>query len=389
MDKQADVKNKNKPASELWKNRFFFVIFFCIWMIIVVWNLLTPSKVFSEMENRQLAAWPKFTVPTLLDGEYMDNVNTYLNDQFAGKDIWIPSQSLIEYGLGKRENNNVFLGKNALIGDIEPKDETIVQDNIQGINAFVQQYPNMQAYVALVPGAGTIQPQKLPPFATEWDEGAMIEEVNEQLESGIASVNLSDTLLEHNQEYIFYRTDHHWTTYGAFLAYQQIADMMGLPVYQQSDFEITPLSTDFLGTYHSKTGFPLVKKDEMELYQMGTAVKYEVFDGAQTVEYDSPFFAEFLEKKDKYSYFLGQVQPATKIYTQAQTGKKLIIFKDSYAHCLTPMLMDQYSEILLVDLRYFNMPDPVAYLEAQEYDDALFLYSVDTFSHQKLTSKLA
>ena len=76
------------------------------------------------------------------------------------------------------------------------------------------------------------------------------------------------------------------------------------------------------------------------------------------------------------------------IKTQAATGKKLLIFKDSYAHCLVPMLLGDYSEIRLVDLRYMNTLEFADALEIAAYDAALFLYSTDVFAHQLGAGKL-
>ncbi|MFV0414055.1 MAG: DHHW family protein [Oscillospiraceae bacterium] len=370
------------------KNKVFFFVFAAFWVALILWNFLTPVKTFSEQENRTLASWPDFSVPDLLDGDYMDGVNTFFNDQFAGKDMWISMQSLMEYGLGKRENNGVYIGKGALLGALPKADKEITEANIAGVNAFAAQY-GIPTYIMLVPGSASVQPENLPAFADPWDEEGYIEGVNGRFAAGVTAVPVFNTLRSHSGEYIYYRTDHHWTTYGAWLAYGQLAAQMGLPALQQQDFEITTLSTNFLGTYNSKTGFPLVEKDTIELYQNGTATSYEVFNGLATQEYSSIYFEEFLSQKDKYSYFLGQVQPYVTIHTAATTGKKLILFKDSYAHCLTPMLLNSYSEIRLVDLRYLSLANVGEFLGAENYDEALFLYSADVFAHQETAAKLA
>ncbi|MDL2323590.1 hypothetical protein LJC61_00365 [Ruminococcaceae bacterium OttesenSCG-928-A16] len=368
------------------KNKFFFIIFVVVWGAIIVWNFVTPNQSFSEAENRTLASFPHFTVETLLDGDYMDGVDTYLNDHFAGRPYWVSGQSLMEYGLGKREINNVFIGNNALLGSTGQPDADIAAANIAGVNAFAAQY-KIPTYTLLIPSSTAVQPQNLPTFAEDWDEEGFIKTSNVAFGQGVTPVDAWTPLAAHSDEYIYYRTDHHWTTYGASLAYAQLAGAMGLPNRAQ-EFTTQTVSTTFEGTYQSKTGFPLVQKDTIELYQAGQATTFSVFNGAEEVEYDSIFFPEFLQKKDQYSYFLGQVQPYVTVYTGAGTGKKLLLFKDSYAHCLTPMLLADYDEIRLVDLRYLNGANIGSLVQAEQYDEALFLYSADVFAHQKVSGKL-
>lgn len=368
------------------KNKVFFIVLVAIWGAIILWNILSPHEAFSEAENRDLAKFPSFTVERLLDGDFMDDMDTYLNDHFAGRPYWVSGQSLMEYGLGKREVNSVFIGKNALLGDTGEPDAAVAAANIDGINAFAARY-GVPVYTLLVPGSTAVQPEKMPVFAAGWDEKGFIDGCNTAFDKGVTPVAVWDILASHSDEYIYYRTDHHWTTYGASLAYGQLAEQMGLP-NRSGEFEKKTLSGDFRGTYHSKTGFPLVAADGMEQYTAGVVTGYTVFDGMQETEYDSIFFPEFLDKKDKYSYFLGQVQPQVTVHTAAGTGKKLIVFKDSYAHCMLPMLLADYDEIRLVDLRYLNGKDIGGMVEAKNYDEALFLYSADVFAHQNVAGKL-
>ncbi len=372
------------------KNLSFLLIFVALWAGLIFWNLITPEQEFSQSENRYLATFPKFSMETLLDGEYMNAVDTWLNDQFAGRPFWVSSQSMIDYSVGKRELNDVYIGKGALLGDMALPDDSRTQENIDGITVFAQKY-GLPCTVALVPSAATVQPQNMPTFAVGWDEIAYIEQVYGALPPGITGADLYKILLEHHEEYIYYRSDHHWTSYGAYLAYTKLASALGLTPASMIDCRASLVSDHFYGTYHSKTGFPLIKADSMYVFQHGSAVGYSVFNGKSWTDYNSIYFDSFLQVKDQYSYFLGQVQPYAVIQTASQTGRKLVVFKDSYAHSLLPLLLDDYSEICIVDLRYTNqtMQELDDILHFAGYDAALFLYSTDVFSHQPVTSKLA
>lgn len=373
------------------KNRVFALVFALVWGGLVLFNFVMPAQSFSQAENRVLASFPKYTTARLLDGDFMEDMNTYLNDQFVGRQYWVSGQSLLEYGLGKRELNGVYVAGDALYRHYPPENAAVSEANVKGINAFAEQY-DIPTRVMLIPSSTYTHRDQLPLFATSWDEGAFIRQMYGGLLESIEAIDLIDTLSGQSPEPVYYRTDHHWTSYGAWLGYQQYAERAGLP-QRESELVTSLLSTDFLGTNHSRTGFPLVQPDTMELYQIGDVVSYETYgivDGDYvSTEFDSMYFPEFLEQKDKYSYFLGYLQAYVTIHTGADTDRTLIIFKDSYAHCFVPMLMADYSEIRLVDLRSLNADDYGAFVEAQRYDEALFLYSTDTFSQQIGPARLA
>lgn len=378
---------------ENFKNKSFFWAFIVLWGGLILWNLFTPAQEFSESENRYLKVFPKFSTRTLLNGKFMEDVNVYLNDQFAGRPYWVSAQSLIEYGTGKREINGVYIGGDGmLLGDIAAPDMDVTAKNIAGINAFAEKY-GIPTYAALIPSSTEIAKENLPKFAAGWDEKGYIDNVYSALAPEVKTVDVYSALDMYREFNLnisnYYRTDHHWTTFGARAAYfSAIAPSMGLPERSQP---VTTLDVDFIGTYHSKTGFPLARADKIEVVSAedSQVISVEVFDGAETTVRDSYFVDEFLDKKDKYSYFGGQVQPRLTVKTTAETGRKLIIFKDSYAHCLVPMLFGDFSEIRLVDLRFVNPMTIDEQLQIENYDEALFIYSTDVFSHQNGAGLLA
>lgn len=369
------------------KNKIFFFAFVAVWILLVVMNIFSPIEDFSEAENRYLQKFPDFSIQTLLDGDYMDDVNTWLNDHFVGRSMWVSGQTLIEYGLGKREVNSVYLTKKALTGNVAKPDDQFTSQNIKGILDF-QQRTQVPAYVMIIPSSTEIQPQNLPRFAESWGEKQYIDEVYSDISSSVEVIDMYSTFEQHSSEKIYFNTDHHWTSYGAALAYGRLAEALDITPRAPEDFSITTVSEDFLGTFHSKTGFPLVEKEQMQLYTSGKDTSYEVYDGTETKTYDSIYFDEYLDKKDKYSYFMGAVQPVVTIKTEADNGRKLLMFKDSYSHCLVPMMLSEYSEITLVDLRYVNPTNLADIVDAKGFDQMLFIYSVDVFSHQVGTAKL-
>ncbi|MEG1017798.1 MAG: DHHW family protein, partial [Oscillospiraceae bacterium] len=352
-------------------DRAFFAVFFLLWMVLTVWNGLKKPAEFSENENRYLTKFPSFTWDSFIEGEFMEKVDSYLNDQFLARDSWISAQSISEFAIGKRESNGVYIGKGALLSKTEKPDMKTIDDNISGINAFSKKYA-LKSYLLIVPDAAAVQSEKLPSFAADWGELAVIDDIYSRAQKTVG-IDAASALGAHKQEYIFYRTDHHWTTYGAYLAYSAYCDAAGL---KPADYRADKVSESFNGTLYSKSGVRFQNSDTIEAFDTAFDGGCLVMDGADNKKYDSVYFEEYLEKKDKYAYFLGPNKPIITMYGTGETGKKLLVFKDSYFHCLAPMLLEHYDEITLVDLRYLSagLGDIV---NPTEYDEVLYLYSLD------------
>lgn len=395
------------PLRQAAKNRAFAWVLIAVWGAIMLWNLFLPPRDFSEAENRSLTPFPQYSFSGLADGRFTQGINGYLNDHFPGRDAWLGGKNLMEYLLGKREIAGVYIGDDALFGHLLPENPVISDLNITGAKEFAAA-SGIPTTILLVPGAASVQPERLPAFAEGWDEARYIAEVYAALGDDLTTVDIFDTLRSHRDEYIFYRTDHHWTTYGAWLSYSRLAPALGLSARSRQDFVVSTLSDDFYGTYHSKTGLNFTAPDVIECYESGGVDWFEVCIGVPAasqpdynsdiyfkpgsplgyIRYSSAYFPDFLQHKDQFSYFFGQVQPFVTVHTHSESGKKLIIFKDSYAHCLAPMLFEDYSEIRLVDLRYFTSLDYAGDLGFDQYDQALFLYGADVFGHELTAGKL-
>ena len=363
-------------------NRTFFYLIFPLWIIILAANFLTPTLEFSQNENRYLAQIPEFSLSTLLNGSYMTKLDEYVNDQFVFRDHWISLQSDLEYTLGKRESNGVFIGKNVLLSKLGTASQANIENNLQGMLDFFAAAQKPCA-VMLVPSAAEIQPDKLPLYAQSWPQDPLIQQIY-QAAAGMTGISVSAALREHAEEYIYYRTDHHWTTYGAYLAYLEYCRVLGLTPLE---YQAETVSWNFNGTLYSKSGVRFIKPDTMEAFQSDAALGCSIKTNGEPVYYDSVYFPQYLEVKDQYGYFLGQNQPIVTLYGNQATGKKLLMFKDSYAHCLAPMLLQYYDEIVLVDLRYINS-EIGDLLDIEEFDQVLFLYSVDTFVSSNQLAKL-
>ena len=338
--------------------------------------LFVPDREFSENENRYLASFPEFSKTALLSGQFLKDFETYMTDQFPLRDGWVSLKAEATKLSGKLENNGVFFGKGGtLLSRFDAPDEARLEKNLAALTALIQN-TELPVSVLAVPSSTLVYADRLPAGAWTYDEQTILDRI-EAAAAGAVFVSGADVLLPHSGEYVYYRTDHHWTTLGAAYALEALRQAQGKEPPGLSAYERTTVSTEFLGTLFSKNQLWNQKKDSIERFDRGGSFTLTIADDGSTA--DSLYFPEFLEKKDKYSYFLGgnHAKVTIKNNDPAAAGK-LLILKDSFAHCFAPLLARDYAEVELIDLRYFNVKLS-SYMAENGFDEVLVLYSTETF----------
>lgn len=354
-------------------------------------SFATKDKTFSFSENRVLAQKPEFGIKSFFEGEFSTDYEEYITDQFFGRDNWIQIKTRTELLLGKKDVNGVYIGKDDYL--IETQDsinEEKAYANADKMIAFVKaQVENIGAEhvsMMVVPTAVSILKDKLPAFATTFNQDAYLDYMKGYLGANFVDVRAEFTA--HKEEYIYYKTDHHWTTYGAFLAYGQWAANRGFEAYDVDNFEVNKVSEDFLGTVYSKNNYAATK-DTMEIYQIKDNISYNVDINMGQKQMDSLYAMEYLEEKDKYSVFLGGNNSIVDINVTGgkEDGQTLLVIKDSYAHCFLPFVANHYDRVVVVDLRYMKMPLSTI-MEEYDITDILVLYNAIHFAEDNNFSML-
>lgn len=344
-------------------------------------NIITPDRQLSETENRPLQQLPTLTKDNFLSGEFMTTFETYVTDQFFAKDWWVGVKAEMELLLQKGENNGVYFGKEGHLLEAFTEVGPQFEKNLGFLNLFQEKMPQLSTTVLLIPTATEVYREKLPLFAPVVNQSELLTQAEETL--SLPVVNPLETLSEHREEPLYYKTDHHWTTLGAFYTYQVLMKAWGTQPYL--DYETEVVSTDFYGTYYSKANQKRLPADSITLYHPKDEVGFSTEFNGTTL--DGLYDERYLNKKDQYSLFLGGNQPLTVIRSGIKNGKKLAIFKDSYAHSFAPFLAMHFEEIHLIDLRYFNQ-NPYHYLSSEGFDQVLFLYNLSTFKDETSLIKL-
>ena len=379
--KSRNTSKNKKPKKKLGKKYCISLsaLFICYIVFFVAVNTLGEKKTFSETENRVLQSKPTFSVEKLFEGRYISKYEKYKVDQFFNRDFWIDVKVKTDKLLLKKSSNGVYLGKDGyLLEDFEKPNEENVSKNLKAISDFSNKYKEVKQYMLISPTAVSILRDKLPLAAPVEDQQKYLDEYSKKLDSNITFVDTYATLLEHKSEDLYYKSDHHWTTLGAFYSYQKLAEDMELSSKDSDDYDIELVSNSFEGALASESGYKTdldkikvyIPKDENDQ----VVVNYEEEQKKTATLYDS----EKLEQKDKYQVFLGGNHPIVKIDTTSDSGKTLLIFKDSYANCFVQFLTTHFSKIILVDPRYYY-EDIDELMKNEGVDEVLYLYNANTF----------
>ncbi len=361
------------------KSKIFFIIFIIVWASLIILNFIIPSESFSQQENRYLATIPEFNFKDLVSGRYIESMDNYINDHFIGRNFWLKLNSFMQLSTGKTENNGVYIGRDGYLFEefkfTEDNDRNL--DRIaSAINEFTKN-KEIPIYFMLIPNSIYINREKLPNNAEVDDQKIIINKFYQKLEDTI-NVDVTDVLqLENQENQIYFRTDHHMTSYGAYIVYLEFCQKANISAIPLEEFDRETVSKEFLGTFDSKAQVLNQRKDKIEVYKNDINQNVEGNYDGET--YNSIFNSEYLKGKDKYSYFLNGNYSKVVIKTKVDNNKKLLVIKDSYAHIMSQFLCQNYEEVHFIDPRYYKA-DISEYADENNITDILFLYNLSNMA---------
>ncbi len=312
------------------KSKVRSILFAIILLGLSLFNILTPSKSFSNKENRYLAQFPELKFENILSGKFSTDFEKYASDQFVSRDNWIGLKTISQLAILKKDNGRVYFGKEDYLFDVESEltDEQFAL-NIKNLNKFAASIKEEIKITAL-----------LIPTKTEV---------------------LKDK--------------------GAFYAYEKYMKLVGGSPLSEDDFLKEIVSDDFFGTIYRKANFYLGEPDRITKYTPKDNIDLEIFFNNDTKE-EQLYDSTFLDKTDKYSFFLGGDKAIVEINTSVENGKTIVVMKDSYANSMIPFLVNNYEHIIMVDTRYYNSGIS-QFVNERDVDEVLLLYNIQTFVNEK------
>jgi hypothetical protein len=363
----------------------------CVIMIVIfvafiatfsIGTLVTDDRTFSEMENRNLTQKPEVTSETVFSGELDDDFESYLSDQIFKKDSMMTLKTSFDYFSGKTFQNGVFFGKDGYLLQQFTEDSEQISENVSYLNAFADSIDVPVDFI-LAPNSICLNSDKLPLGAYTDDQRKTTESVSEQLSENITLFDPYDTLydLQNNQGVqAYYKTDHHWTASAARAVCDSWLESAG---YEGTDGDyVYNTVDDFYGTLYSKAPASFVAADTFGYYE-NTSGSYTVrYVKENTFSY-SMMNTEYLKKKDKYSSFFGGNYSQIKITSDSKNKEKILVIKDSYANSLIPFLADKFSEVYVIDLRYFHFDSASELIAENNINRVLMVYNIDFLNEDK------
>lgn len=356
------------------------IIFILTLFLFLIINVIVPDREKSVQENRMLATKPKFRLSSLISGDYDEKFEAYMDDQFVGRDMWRKLKVTVDRIGGSRLENGVYIGTNGqLLEQIEVADENHLAANIKAIKSFSESQSKIPVRMMLVPDAANVLNHSLPSLAKPEHQTQMFSMVRKDLGDSVEWIDVSTELNKHKTEKIYYKTDHHWTTLGAFYAFQAAAPSLGIEGDLSGKYVSYAVSDSFNGMLASKSGVNLGEKEQIDIYvpteeDTDLIVDYVDEGKRSTSLYDS----SKLKEKDQYTVFLGGNSSLLDIRTVSTSTKRLLLVKDSFANSFIPFLTPYYREIVVVDPRYYSgtIND---LMDSYRISEVLFLYSGNTF----------
>ncbi len=339
---------------------------------------LMEKKEFSESENRYLSAFPEFSAETLKNGDFMEGVQTYLADHFPCRDMFMGIKAEAEIAAGKREINGIYIADDGYLIEAykAPKNTEKIVGNFQKFYEAVKD-EDVSVSLLLVPTASVIYAEKLPSFAQEPDQMGEREAIYAR--SGLPKIDCYGALMDKKDEMqLYYRTDHHWTSYGAYAAYTAYCEQTGIEPVMLEDLVAKEVSADFRGTIYSKLNDGRMGKDTITVFE-NPENQLTVFYTDTKETTDSLYNFAYLEKKDKYSLFLDNLHSLIEITNEtADSERELVLIKDSYANSMVPFLVNHFKKIYVFDTRYYKQGPSSFVKEHPEVTDVLILYNMNT-----------
>lgn len=360
------------------------VIFMVLLLGLAGKEALSHQRTYSPVEKRELQTRPEISITKVLDGRFQKKYESYLRDQFPGRDHWVSFQTDMELFMGKNEIHNVYIGKNHyLLEHYTEKefDPQQISKNLQALEKFVgKAKQNADVHVMMVPTKSWVLREKLPAFAPHYEEQKFYDALQQKLGKEDVLISVETVLDAHKEEEIYYRTDHHWTTLGAWYAYEQYTKAVGGDLQRaQGKKKFRCISKDFYGTTYAKINYAR-QADKIEIYEPADKLRvvYNMGEKKTKTLYD----VSFLKTADQYSVFTGGNQAVLEITGGIKNGKTLLLIKDSFANSILPFLAEDYEKLVVVDLRQLNVSGD-RLLEMFSPTDILILYNSAQFAQDK------
>lgn len=360
---------------------FVFIIFI---FGTAIWFLINPKSDYSSSEKRYLQKFPETSVEKVLDGTFGSDFENYFADQFPARTFWVGYNAYYSLNMGNNGANGVYNCSNGYLINKPVSTDNKLEKNVDTIVGFKKSI-DVPVTVMFAPSTGYIVDDILPAVHDKYNDDMYFNKTADTLnKNGISFVDLRRSFKNAYADgsQLYYKTDHHWTTEGAYLAYSRLCKQLNIQAAAKESFDIKSYG-GFYGTTYSTSGFWLTQPDNIQIWNnpknTDKNIKVKITEGTNTSEYGSMYFYDHLKEDDKYPVFIDGNHALTEITNKNAKGGTILLVKDSFSHSLAPFLAENYSKVILVDMRYYKMS--VSQIVKEENpEQVVFLYGIDNIA---------
>ena len=339
--------------------------------VLCVFCLAQKPTAVSEAERRPLAQMPDFSVESLLNGRFFAGFDNYSVDQFPLRDTFRTLKAYVQTKLLNRNDNNGYYMANGFIGKTDyPLNSDSVDHAAERMQFLYDSYfksGNHNVFYSVIPDKNYFLAEVNGYPVMDYTE--LLQTLAQQIGDDMTYIDIFPYLSIED----YYRTDTHWRQENLLHVAQALADALGVGGRLSQTYTQQSL-TPFYGVYSGQSGFS--SDPETLRYLTNEVLENCTVYNTETGTTGKIYDLERFSGSDPYEVFLSGSQAILTIQNPANSsGDRLIIFRDSFGSSLTPLLVEAYSEIVLVDIRYVSSAFLGRFLELNGNEDVLFLYS--------------
>lgn len=353
------------------------IIISTIVIVLSMMFFILPKEKFSELENRPLEMFPKIKIEEIVNGKYMTKIEKYISDHFPVKNTFLYLKTSFFKLIGFNEINDVYLGKDNYL--LENYNELDYKDEIIKVLNNFKTNTKVNVDLMIVPTKIMIYSDKLPKYSNYINQNDEISYIYKNVDMN--SIDVLESLKKEKDNYqLFYKTDHHWTSVGAYFGYKAYMESNQKETLDLKKLKLQEVSDSFLGSTYSKVTNYNQEADKISIYKFINNLKVEYVE--ENEEKASLYNFNYLNKKDKYSIFLDNNHSLIKITNEGLKDGYLLVIKDSFANSMIPLLINHYHKIDVIDPRYYKRSIS-KYAEDNNINDILVIYNYGTLATDK------
>lgn len=369
------------------------IIAICTIVIVITFSvvfLIADKKEFLESENRVPQSFPDLSLKNITSGDFTPELEEYLKDHFPFRDRFMKIKTHTQLALGYKKISGVFTSETRLFQEVTTPDSTRLTDSANLLFDNISS-KDVLTGVMLIPTASEVYRHELPEYAEVIEQSEIIDDILGKIHADF-KLNTTDILKDNSDMNMFYKSDHHWTSFAALLAYDAYCNMSGIPHSNPGEFEAETVSQNFKGTLHSKIPDDSKTDEIIKYFYPGCSFTTYAANGAKSELYKTEYFAdEYIDKKDQYSYFGNGNLPLMVLENEsAKSLQEIVIIKDSFANCMIPHFTEFFKKVHVIDPRYFKGKKISEYInENNGISHVLVIYGLNSLNDNSGISSLS